>query len=152
MNKYLLILLMLSSANACAELNKWIDESGKVHYSDQPPPLNVKARTLRSTAVTSPADAAASAPAAPKTIAEREAEWKKEQREKQSAADKAAKEQARKEERKNNCALSQQNLKTYQADVPVAEINAQGERVVLDDSKRQQRIAKAQQDVNTWCK
>ena len=153
MNKYLLILLMLASANACAELNKWVDEHGKVHYSDQRPPANVQAKKLRSSSIT-PASgvAATSAPAAAKTFVEREAEWKKAQREKQDAADKTAKEQVQAEEQKTNCALSQQNLRTFQADVPVAEIDAKGERVFLDDSKRKQRIAKAQQDVSIWCK
>ena len=38
MKKFLLILLMLASANAFAGLSKWVDADGKVHYSDQPPP------------------------------------------------------------------------------------------------------------------
>ncbi|MFY9261147.1 MAG: DUF4124 domain-containing protein [Gallionella sp.] len=28
--------------NTFAALNKWVDEKGKVHYSDQPPPANVQ--------------------------------------------------------------------------------------------------------------
>ncbi len=155
MNKYLLILLMLSSAPAVAALNKWVDANGKVHYSDQPPPANVKAKTLRSAPATpdSVGDVAAtSAPAATKTYAEREAEWKKAQQAKKEAADKATQEQARKEERKANCALSQQNLRTFQSGMPIAEVDASGERAYLDDTQRQQRIAKAQQDISNWCK
>lgn len=155
MNKYLLILLMLSSASAFAELNKWFDENGKVHYSDQAPPANIKAKTLRSASViptSASGIAATSAPAAAKTVAEREAEWKKAQQEKKDAADKSAKEQARKEESKTNCATAQQNLRTFQAGVPIAEIGANGEPSTLNDTQRQQRIAKAQQDVSNWCK
>ena len=58
MKKFLLILSVLASANAFAGLSKWVDADGKVHHSDQPPPANVKAKTLR---VTSDAAAPASA-------------------------------------------------------------------------------------------
>ncbi len=47
MKKYLAILLVLCVTNTFAALNKWVDEKGNVHYSDQPPPANVKKTTLR---------------------------------------------------------------------------------------------------------
>lgn len=47
MKKYLVILLVLSTSNVFAALNKWVDEKGNVHYSDQTPPANVKKTTLR---------------------------------------------------------------------------------------------------------
>lgn len=157
MNKCFLILLLLISENSFAELNKWVDESGKVHYSDQPPPTTVKAKTLRSTsgsaAITSASGvAAASAPAAPKTIAEREAELKKAQKEKKEAADKAAKEQSDADANKANCNAAQQNLRTLQSGVRMMEIDAKGERSFMGDEQRQQRITKAQQDISTFCK
>jgi len=157
MKKFLLILLMLVSANAIAELNKWVDADGKVHYSDQPPPANVKAKTLRVTSDTAApmsasGVAAASAPAAPKTIAEREAELKKAQQAKKEAADKTAKEQAKMEAEKSACTLAQQNLRALQDGMRMVEIDAKGERSYLDDEQRRQRTEKAQQDVKTYCK
>ena len=157
MKKFLLILLALSSANAFAGLNKWVDANGKVHYSDQPPPANVKAKVLHSTSDTTvPASGAgttaASAPAAPKTMAEREAEMKKAQQAKKEAAEKASYEQAKAEANKINCAAAQQNLRTLQDGTRLVEIDAKGERSFLDDTQRQQRIAKMQQDVSTYCK
>lgn len=158
MKKHLFILLMLSSAHAVADLSKWVDENGKVHYSDQPPPANVKAKTLRSTPDTPPfltsasGGAASSAPPAVKTIAEREAELKKEQKAKKDAADMAAQEQALKEEKKANCKASRQNLRTLQEGMRIVEINANGERSYISDEQRQQRIATAQQDISSYCK
>lgn len=157
MKNYLFILLMLSSASAVAELNKWVDANGKVHYSDQPPPANVKAKTLRSASDTAGSAStssvtAASAPAAPKTIAEREAELRKSQQAKKEAADKAAQEQAKKDSDKANCAAAQQNLRTLQEGMRMVEIDASGERSYLSDEQRQQRIAKAQQYISTFCK
>ena len=71
MLKYLLILLILTSTHALAEISKWVDADGKVHYSDQPPPPEAKSKTLKSFADTH--DSASSSVAAPKTVAEREA-------------------------------------------------------------------------------
>jgi Domain of unknown function (DUF4124) len=157
MKKFLLILSVLASANAFAGLSKWVDADGKVHYSDQPPPANVKAKTLRVTSdAAAPASAggtaAASAPAVPKTIAEREAELKKAQQAKKEAADKAAQEQARTEGEKTNCGAAQQSLRSLQEGVRMMEIDAKGERSYLDDEQRRQRIEKAQQNIKTYCK
>lgn len=157
MKIFLLIILMLINTSTFAELNKWVDADGKVHYSDQPPPANVKAKTLRITSdaaapVGASGVAAASAPATPKTIAEREAELKKAQLAKKEAADKAAQEQARIETEKANCAAAQQNLRALQDGTRMVEIDAKGERSYLDDEQRRQRIEKAQQDIKTYCK
>lgn len=149
MKKILLILIMLSSANAFAGLNKWVDADGKVHYSDQPPPANVKAQTLR---LTSDAPATESAVDAPKTIAEREVELKKAQQAKKDAAEKAAQEQARMDVEKSNCAIAQNSLRTLQNGMRLVEIDANGERSYIDDEQRQQRIEKVQQDIDRYCK
>lgn len=151
MKKILLILLTLASASALAGLNKWVDADGKVHYSDQPPPANVKATVLRSLSSATDPAAASSAPAAPKTIAEREAELRKAQQAKQEAADKAAREQAEADARKESCIAARKNLGMLQEGMRMMEIDAQGQRYYLNDEQRQQRIAKAQQDVSTYC-
>lgn len=157
MKKYLFILLMLSSTHAVADLSKWVDANGKVHYSDLPPPASVKAQTLRSTSGTPPLTsasgvAASSTPSAAKTYAEREAELKKAQKAKKDAADKAAQEQAKKDADSANCAAAQQNLRTLQDGIRIVEFGANGERSYMSDEQRQQRIAKAQQNISTSCK
>ncbi len=182
MNKVLLLLFALFSANATAAINKWVDQSGQVHYSDQPPPANAKkAQTLppvvtpeaappeksgeipATKAGEAPAKAgeapakpgeapAATAPAAPKTPADREAELKKAKQAKEEAAKKAAQEQAVAEANKANCESAQRNLRTLQAGGRIAEIDANGQRYYLTEQDRQQRITKAQQDIATYCK
>lgn len=156
MKKFLLIILTLASASALAGLNKWVDADGKVHYSDQAPPANVKATVLRSSSdATDPAatgeTAASSAPAAPKTIAEREAELGKVQQAKQEAADKVAREQTEADAKKESCIAARKNLSLLQEGMRMVEVDAQGERYYLNDEQRQQRITKAQQDVSTYC-
>jgi len=153
MKKLLFILLILASVNAIAELRKWVDADGKVHYSDQPPPANVKAKILHIASEVAPASGvAASGSAAPKTIAEREAELKKTQLAKKEAAEKAALEQAKIDAEKANCAAAQQNLRTLQEGMRMVVVDAKGERSYLDDEQRKQRVEKAQQNINTYCK
>lgn len=151
MGKFLLILLILVSTNAFAAVSKWVDDHGRVHYSDQPPPPEVKAETLHSAPVTE-STAGVSGVAAPKTIAEREADLKKAQQAKKEAAEKDAQKQAAAEALKASCATAQQNLRTLQSDLRMIEVNANGDRSYMDDTQRQQRITKAQQDVSTYCK
>lgn len=163
MNKYLLIFLMLASANVFAAVNKWVDSDDQVHYSDQPPPSNAKtsspAKTKTPLSTSGNEDSAdksaavpASAPAAPKTIAEREAELKKAQKTMKEADDKAAQKQAYEDAKKASCASAQQNLRALQDGIRMVEIDANGERSILNDEQRQQRTAKAQQDISTYCK
>ncbi len=150
MSRFLLILLMLGCPNAFAGISKWVDAQGQVHYSDQPPPPETQAKTLRTSSEA--ADSARSGVNATKTIAEREAEIKRDALAKQDAADKAAKTQASDDAFRINCDNARQNLRTLQSGVRMAEIGANGERYFIDDTQRQQRIAQARQDIATYCK
>ena len=150
MIKYLLLLLILTSTNAFAEINKWVDSNGKVHYSDQPPPPDVKPKTLRSFSDTQ--DSASSSVAAPKTIAEREAEMKKAQKTKKEADDKASQKKAIADAQQASCNIAQQNLRALQDGIRMVEIDAKGERSFLDDQQREQGIAKAEKDISNYCK
>jgi len=155
MGKFLLIFLILASANAFAEINKWVDNEGRVHYSDQAPPPEVQARALRSAsegAGSASGVAGTGAPAASQSFAEQEAALKREQQAKQAAADQTAQKQAAADALKANCANAQQNLRTLQSGARMMEINASGERSYIDDSQRQQRIDKAQQEISNNCK
>lgn len=43
---FLTLLLSLSPASQAAKIYKWVDENGKVHYSDKPPANQQKAESL----------------------------------------------------------------------------------------------------------
>jgi len=150
MHKYLLILLILTSTNTFAAISKWVDSNGQVHYSDQPPPSDAKAKTLSSSA--NAQDSTGSGVASTKTLAEREAELKKSQLEKKEAADKAAKKQAGVDAQQANCNTAQQNLRNLQDSERMFEIDAKGERTYMDENQREQRIAKTKKDISTYCK
>jgi len=148
MKKYLLILLILASSNTFAALNKWVDADGKVHYSDEPPPANIKAQVIHSDSTPQPVSGVpdtSKANAGDKSNAKPPIDKSKE------AADKAAQE-AVQQEYKTRCVAAQQNMRTLQDGIRILEIDAKGERAYLDDAQRQQRVAKTQQDISTYCK
>jgi hypothetical protein len=148
MGKFLLIFLVLASANAFADVNKWVDDQGHVHYSDQAPPPEVQAKALRSASESDGTDT----PDASDSLANQEAALKRGQLAKQTAAEKAAQKQAVADQLKANCDNAQKNLLSLQSGVRMMDIKPDGERYYLDDSERQQRINKAQQDISNFCK
>lgn len=145
MNRYLLAFLMLCTTTAYAETHRWIDEHGKVHYSDQPP-VGMDATALRA------APAPGSAPAPAKTYGERAAEMKKAEQSKKEADDLAAKKQADAALKESNCTLSRQVLIALQTEGPIVTSDEKGEQRFIADNERQQRMTKAQEDVGKWCK
>ncbi len=140
----LFAILLLFSASASCELNKWVDSEGKVHYSDEPPPADVKARTLK--APTAPAASTG------RSTAERDAEWKKSQRSKEEAQKKATEEAENAQQMKAHCDAERSNLKLLQEGGRIAILDANGERSYIDDATRQQRIAAAQQEIAKYCR
>jgi len=145
---FALSLLTIFALNARAELNKWVDENGVVHYSDTRP-AGINADTVRN--VTSKDTAAAPAQDAPKNYVEREAELKQSLQEKQAANDKLAKEKAIQEERQRNCINAQESLRTLESGTRLSAYDANGERYYLDDAAREQRLRDAREAIQVNC-
>ncbi len=145
MKRYLPICLLLLSFSAYGALTKWVDADGKVHYSDEPPPDNVKTKTL-----TAPRDPASGVPAA-KTFVEREAERKKAQKTKEEAAQKAAQQQEEALAKQKDCASAKTNLKALENSPLIAIYNDKGESSYMDDSTRRKNIEEARKQISTYC-
>ena len=160
----------LFTMSAAAETYKWTDAEGKVHYSDQPPPSNIKdlntmtprKKTSRSApppeeeanpADAKPADAKPKpAPAGPKTAQELDAEFRKRQvetAEKEAAQKKLAQEA---ESKKRNCAQARANVTRLQSGGRVARANDKGEDEYLDDAQIAQELQRAREAQDSWCK
>lgn len=139
--------LLLIATSAQGQLYKWVDESGKVHYSDTPPP----AKTKSSKTLSIPNQPAAEAPAG-KSIAEQEKDYRKRMSE---AADAEAKKKAEDEQAKiraANCQTARNNLKTLEETGRVYTYDAKGERVYMDDAQRQKAIDDARKAIADWCR
>jgi hypothetical protein len=153
-------LMLCLALPASAQMYKWVDENGKVQYSDKPPPSNVKTQKLR------PAAPAASAPAAkddkgeakkdaakagPKTAAEQEQAFRKRQLDAAKAQQEDAQKQAGVGEKAENCKRAKAALANLQIGGRQMRIDDKGERVFLDDQQIAQETAKAQQEVAAAC-
>lgn len=141
---------------ALSETYKWTDAEGKVHYSDQPPPPNVKqSGTLKPRSAVAPTAAPETedTPAAgPKNYVEQDADFNRrrvEAAEREAAEQKAVKEVA---EKKKNCDESRAQLARAQSGVRISRYTEAGEIVYLNDAEIAQEIARAQQVADSWCK
>jgi Domain of unknown function (DUF4124) len=140
-----LIALLLPLA-AVAQVYTWKDASGKIHYSDQPPPdQGAKSRVLP-TDSTDVAD-----PAAIKAAAERRLELNKDAKKQKEAAVKAAKEHAQDEQRRKDCERARVSLQGLESGQIRFRMGANGEREGLDDSARAAEIANARRAVDATC-
>lgn len=147
----------LAAYPATAETYKWTDADGKVHYSDQPPPANVKQQTTvtprksAAPSATTPAKKDAQPPKA-KTYVEQEAEFRKRQVEtaEREAADKKKADEI--VERKRNCEQVRVQLKGLQAGGRVTQTNAQGEREYMSDAQIAQEIERLKKAETGLCR
>lgn len=147
----LFVACALAAAGAHADVNKWVDSEGRVHYSDQPPPASAKPQPLN----IKPAPAANTpqpGEAAPKTTAEKEVEFRKRRAQEEEARVKQEKAQQDANQKQQNCTQAQNNLRNLQAGGRLYTYDEKGERAYMDDAARQKAIADAQKAVDSWCK
>lgn len=146
--------LALSFA-AAAQQYRWVDKDGGVQYGDTPPP-GVKATRLSGArgpaAPAAPAAEGKPAAKAPLTPAEQEAAFRQRQQEAQKEAEKGAEAAREAAQKKEQC----EQAKQYQAGVSsgqrLTRIDANGERVYLDEAQYAQEVARTRQMVEQACK
>jgi len=172
----LLLAAVSAAALACplpaAAQWAWRDATGKMVYSDEPPPKSVPARDIvrqpaapavsRGRAVMdAPAEApaeAATAPAGataaprPPTVADREIESRRRQQQVAEAEKKAADEEALRRQTAENC----ERLRAYQRALDggfrVARVNAAGEKEILGDAQRAAEIERTRAQIEQNCR
>jgi len=146
---------------ASAQMYKWVDEKGKVQYSDKPPPSNIKTEKLRAPppgpAAPAPSEAKAgagkdAAKAGPKTAAEQEQAFRKRQLEASKAQDVDEKKQAQARDKEEHCRRANAAVAALQLGGRQQRIDSKGERVFLDEQQIGQELAKAQQEAAAACK
>jgi hypothetical protein len=145
----LIIVLSLPFA-ASAEMYRWVDSQGKVHYSDSPPPAGAKS----SKTIDTPPPSAAPSGAAPKakTWQEKEMDFRQRQAAEADAQAKKQKEEAEAKERKQNCENARKSLASLESGTRIVTTDEKGERVYMDDSARAAAISEARKAVENWCK
>lgn len=144
--RYFLFGLCVLSVQASAEIYKWQDQRGRVHYSDMPPSADIgavekmgvgKLRPLTSADVPKPAKESVPAAVPVADPVKQKAE----------EAAKLAEERVKAQ----NCANARSNYRNYAIGGRIQTVNEQGERVYLDDAQIQAGLAQAQQEIDANC-
>lgn len=150
--KFLLPLLfsLILPSIAHAEITRWVDSQGRVHYSDGPPPAGAKS----SKTIDTPASAATPAGDAKKTQSWQEKDMEFRQRKASQAEAQAKKDEeaAKAKEKKQNCEGARTSLRSLESEGRVSTTNEKGERVIMDDAARAKAIEEARKAVESWCK
>jgi Domain of unknown function (DUF4124) len=146
---------------ASAQMYKWVDANGKVHYSDKPPPSNVKTERLREAAPAPTAPGANEAKdeakkdgtkAGPKTTAEQEQAFRKRKAEEAKAQDKQAEEEKIARDKAENCRRAKAAAANLEMGGRQMRVDSQGERVFLTDEQIAEETARAKQEAAAACK
>lgn len=152
MNRFLLVLLLLTLPFAAfAEMYRWVDGQGRVHYSDQPPPKGAKSSSTVA-APPPPSYSPSGEGTQAKTWQEKDAEFRQRQSAQAEAQAKKEKEEADAKQKKQNCEIARKQLQILESGQRVSDVNPQGEREYLDDAARKKAIEDARRTVDTWCK
>ena len=151
-------LLLALQAPALAQY-LWKDSKGQMHASDQPPPRDVPEKNVLKrpaaplTAAATPAPAASPArPAAASAPVDPELAQRRARVEQEARAKAQADEQRLAAQRAENCQRARQHLATLDSGTRLVRVNAQGERVVVDDAQRAQEIAQARSVMAVDCR
>ena len=163
MIRYAPLMLCLLAAPASAEMYKWTDEDGKVHYTDQPPPAAArKSETIKASKVphattpaAAPGDATGKPPAAatgPKSVSDQEMEFRKRRLQQAENEAKAQKDAQAAEEKKRNCQRAQEQVAAYERGGRIGRYGPNGEQVFLTDQEIQAELANVRKSADSWCK
>lgn len=176
----LMLLLGVALAAPVHAQWKWRDDDGRIHYSNQPPPMSVpvsrilsdggllRKKTADPNAAAAGEQAAAEdggaqpaaaariaaaepADAPPKTPADRLNEMRRKMAEKEDAERMARDQQQAQAKVAQWCQDARGSIKLLESDARVASVNADGERLALDDDQRAARLSELRRDLQTHC-
>ena len=145
--KVVLAVVVSSPVVSMAEVYRWVDENGKVHFGDRPPRgVQTESLDLPETGGGPPAPTDEERKAKTRRLLdawEEERRIKKEQQA-QAAADKA--------KRKRRCSRARHELRDLQQGALFYELDEQGERRYLSDAELEQEKQKWREAIEYWCK
>lgn len=135
------------TVHAQADLYKWTDDQGKVHYTDQPPTL--KAQIIKNDTAAAQAGITSQAT---QSLDARDQAYQKRRKEADEARAKADKEAEQARVQRENCAKARNNLSTLQNTPRVYTTDAAGQRTYMDDAARARALADSQKAAADFCK
>jgi len=147
MRKATLLILLLNSAIAGAQVYSWRDSSGEMHYSDQPP-ADAAAKQLAVPSAPSSAGESGNS----KSWSEQELEFRKRRAAAADAEQKSANEQQQSQAKQANCRSARNTLQGLESGTIRYKLGDTGDRVALEGADRDAEVARARAAVDSWCK
>ncbi|NML27566.1 DUF4124 domain-containing protein [Zoogloea dura] len=150
--KLLALLLICAVPMASAQsIYSWKDASGRVHYSDNPPP-DAQTRKLREAPI-APARPAVQGQAAPQeTYVEKEQAFRKRRAEAAEAEEKARRDEVQEQNRQQMCTNLRQQLAGLESGQRIARFADNGEPVFMEDNERAAEVEKTRASIDKNCK
>ncbi|WP_245800348.1 DUF4124 domain-containing protein [Thiomonas intermedia] len=144
---------------------KWRDASGVVQYSDQPPPGTIPARDIlqrpgaNGSVAQAPSPQSASQPRAGDATQQQAASELDKKIAEKKKADQAAQEQAKLQQQQaqtlqnqQNCLQAQKQLLVVDSGQRMVQIDAQGQRAIMDDAQRAAERARIAGLMSQYCR
>lgn len=154
-------LLLVALASAQAQY-VWKDSKGQMHASDQPPPRDVADKdVIRRPAAAKPATVPAAAPASAAAAARprsASAPVDPELAQRRSRAEQEAKTKAQADaqriaaQRAENCQRARAHLATLESGTRLVRVDAQGDRIAVEDAVRNREAAEARSVMASGCR
>ena len=147
MLKFILILVMILGANfsAQAEIYKWKDESGKIHYGDKPVKNSEEIKIKQEVSANKNISKAAREERRRRLI-ESYDEERKEKKELQ------AKQQQQKSRKDAQCGQAIDRLRRYKKASGLYEVDKDGNRIALSKKAHKKSISKLKKQIKRHCK
>ena len=140
-----LILMSAMYTPVCyATMYKWVDADGNTHYTQNPPPGDIQAETLKPPSKVDTEGALEKLEAQKKKAAELREGRLKEAEEKRKAEEDLALEQ-------ENCRRARTNLTNLQRPRGLI-AQPDGSRIRITEEERQQKLADMREKIKEWCK
>lgn len=140
-----LILLIALAFPVHAEVYKWVDEKGNIHYGDKPV-VNSEQIIIHDQSNVQNRLSKEEREERRKRLLETFAEDRADKKEQQ------AKQKKQKKKLNRQCVIARDRLKTYSKSRRLYDLDDKGERVILSDNARQQVVDQLTADIKKHCK
>jgi len=143
--------LLFYSAQA-AEIYKWVDSEGNVHYGERPPAHGAKQLNIRPSGSSIDDNEPATSPAKTDPKTQRDKMIKAMEGDRLARQEKKQKQHEQQQKRKMQCAQAKDTLRRYTRASSLYKLDADGNRIALPESVKQQQTKSLVADIKKWCK
>jgi hypothetical protein len=138
------LLLLLAAPQTSAEIYRWVDAQGQVHFED-------RSEAQRGSGTRSYKAPAAAAADPQQRLDKTRKLLNAYQSERQQARERQEKQQEELAKRTRQCATARDNLRRYQEYGGIYRLDDQGKRVYLSDRERDALISQSRDEIAQWC-